>query len=57
MWAFMLVAGVLLVSFVIESLVSFIGLLLMEPLTALGYTAIAMVLGIGLFHFIDEVQS
>lgn len=57
MCIFLVVSGVFLVSFVIESLVSFIGLLLMQPLTALGYTAIAMVLGIGLFHFIDEVQS
>lgn len=57
MGAFLLVSGVFLVSFVIDALVSFVGLLLMQPLTALGYTAMAMVLGIGLFHFIDEVQS
>lgn len=57
MWTFLMVTGVFLVSFVIKVLVSFVGLLLMQPLTALGYTAIAMVLGIGLFHFIDEVRS
>ena len=57
MYIFATALGVYIGAKTIQLAVDFIGVLILEPLTALGYLAIGVVLVIGLFRFIDEIRG
>jgi len=57
MWIALIVIGTSLMDFVISKSVWYLGLLLMDPLKALGYLVFASAIAIGVFQFIDKVQE
>jgi len=57
MWIALIVIGTSLINFVISKSVWYLGLMLMDPLKALGYLVFASIIAIGVFHFIDKVQE
>lgn len=57
MWIALIVLGTSLMDFVISKSVWYLGLLLMDPLKALGYLVFASIIIIGVFQFIDKVQE
>ena len=57
MWITLLIVGVSIVSFALKTMVWFIGMMLIDPIHALGYLCLGVILCIGASTAIDKIRG
>jgi hypothetical protein len=57
MWITLLIVGVSIVSFALKTMVWFVGMMLIDPIHALGYLCLGVILCIGASTAIDKMRG
>ena len=57
MWMTLLIVGVSIVSFALKTMVWFVGMMLIDPIHALGYLCLGVILCIGASTAIDKMRG